>query len=220
MNSIRGEHLRRTCLLGGCGIVLGSLYSVALALAELIPEARGLVPLGDSVVLAASAAVIAVAFTVLAVGVHSASIVGGARWGRLALIVFGTCPFLVQLSSLLVVGDPTLGGAAGGWVAFAVGAIGLTAGMFAAIAVARGRALHGYARWALLPAVTVQICNQIVLTVPGENVAALSFPLTAVGLALTTAAGVSYALKGPAAGIRRLAHRVGRACERGVRRRS
>ncbi|RFA17983.1 hypothetical protein [Subtercola boreus] len=191
--------------MGGVGVVLGSLYGAVLSVSDALLLQREVLLFINPALELVSAMVFAVAFGVLAFGVPGESgITGASRIGPGALFVFGVSPLVVELSQALPTGFEQPQATIEGYASLAVTAVGIAAGVVAAIAVVRARALRGYARWALFPAVVARGAATALALVPLQEAVVASTGAGGVGALVTVAAGVAYALHGRGRDIQNL----------------
>lgn len=208
-----------------------SLGGVGLALVAAIPLVAIVAPwfsiAGDSFPLLRSAPsqivvdlILLASCVILAFGYRAETgIVGASMLGRVGFLLLGlSSPIHYLFSTLTII--LTIGESPGALgVGTALALLPIVATALAAVAVVRARVLAGFARWILLAVAAAEVA-QFALSAAGEIALFTQTPsavadglqsyytvvvvyLPAVPLLLLLAAGVSYALEGRSAGIRR-----------------
>ncbi|MFJ8893731.1 hypothetical protein ACIRCZ_04040 [Leifsonia sp. NPDC102414] len=166
---------RRTLLVGGTGIVLGSvipLITQALFLVQL-PGTSWLYVFEDTPLLGTLSAVILIAaLVVLAVGIGGEpGIAGPSVAGRAALIVFGVASIATSGYSTMAAMTPEAGPVLAMLVAvvnLSLTALWVASLIVAAVFVARAGVVRGVARWGLLVLAALTVLDLLASRIPSD----------------------------------------------------
>lgn len=200
---------RRTTLVGGAGVAVAAVPWLLADLGVTAP-----VTAETSIVFSAfiprliSAALLAVALIILAVGVRGESgIAGRSVVGKVALIVFGSSSLLFILTGVFTQDLTEDGASFLRSTSIIPPVIIVVAVVVAAVAVVRADLLHGFARWALVVVATGWAILAVLFSIPSaEFVYALVVARADVlHPLLLILLGLTYALQGQSAAIRRRA---------------
>ena len=167
---------RRTLLVGGAGVALGTLVPlITLALFPVqLPGTSWFYVFSERRSLGTLSAVILIlSMVVLAVGIGGEQgIAGRSVVGRAALIVFGVASFTTAgYSSTVAMGPDTSPGLAAlvGVLQFALTALWVAALIVAAVAVSSAGVVHGVARWGLLVLAAVTVLDLLASRIPSQD---------------------------------------------------